>query len=88
MFERVTLAMSTNYGSAETIKRYYRVDRREIAFLRFIFEAYDGLAVLETLDPEAGSIVFHIAPGCEGDVEIILQDLQKDIMMESAPDPD
>ena len=88
MFERVTLAMSTNYGSAETIKRYYRVDRREIAFLRFIFEAYDGLAVLETLDPEAGLIVFHIAPGCEGDVEIILQDLQKDIMMESAPDPD
>ena len=84
----MTLAMLTNHVSAETIKRYYRVDRREIAFLRFIFEAYDGLAVLETLDPEAGLIVFHIAPGCEGDVEIILQDLQKDIMMESAPDPD
>ena len=49
--------MLTNHVSAETIKRYYRVDRREIAFLRFIFEAYDGLAVLETLDPEAGSIV-------------------------------
>ena len=88
MPERVTLAMSTNHVSAETIKQYYRVDRREIAFLRFIFEAYDGLAILETLDPEAGSIVFHIAPGCEGDVEIILQDLQKDIMMELAPDPD
>ncbi len=84
----MTLVMSTNHVSGETIKQYYRVDRREIAFLRFIFEAYDGLAVLETLDPEAGSIVFHIAPGCEGDVEIILQDLQKDIMMESAPDPD
>ena len=84
MFERVTLAMSTNYGSVETTKRYYRVDRREIAFLRFIFEAYDGLAVLETLDPAAGSIVFHIAPGCERDVETILLDLQKDIMMEPA----
>jgi hypothetical protein len=88
VFERVTLAMSTYYGSVETTKRYYRVDRREIAFLRFIFEAYDGLAVLETLDPEAGSIVFHIAPGCERDVETVLLDLQKDIMMEPAPDPD
>jgi len=84
VFERVTLAMSTNYGSVETTKRYYRVDRRDIAFLRFIFEAYDGLAVLETLDPEAGSIVFHIAPGCERDVETILLNLQKDIMMEPA----
>ncbi len=72
----------------KTIKRYYRVDRREIAFLRFIFEAYDGLAIIETLNPESGDIVLYIAPGCEGDVEIILQDLQKDIMMESAPDPD
>jgi hypothetical protein len=86
--ERVTLAMPTHHVSAETIKQYYRVDRREIAFLRFIFEAYDGLAVLETLDPEAGLIVFHIAPGCERDIETILQDLQKDIMMEPAPDPD
>ena len=40
--------------------------------------------IVSTLDPEAGSIVFHIAPGCERDVETILQDLQKDIMMEPA----
>ena len=76
------MAMSTNHLSEETIKRHYRVDRREIAFLRFIFEAYDGLAIIETLEPEAGIIVFHISPGCEDDVELILQDLKKDIMME------
>ena len=75
------MAMSTNHLSEETIKRHYRVDRREIAFLRFIFEAYDGLAIIETLEPEAGIIVFHISPGCEDDVELILQDLKKDIMM-------
>ena len=76
--------MSTNHLSAETIKWTYRVDRREIAFLRFIFEAYDGLAVIKTLDPKAGIIVFHIAPGCERDVGMILSDLKKDIMMEPA----
>jgi hypothetical protein len=75
--------MSTNHLSAETVKRYYRVDRREIAFLRFIFEAYDGLAVIETLDPEAGVIVFHISPGSEHDVEMILLDLNKHIMMKA-----
>jgi hypothetical protein len=74
--------MSSTPASAKTIQRYYRVDRREIAFIKFIFEAYDGIAVLETLDPKAGMVVFHIAPGCEPDADAILQDLKRDIMIE------
>ncbi len=65
----------------ETIKKYYRVDRREICFLRFIFEAYDGIAMLTTVDPDAGFVIFHISPGCEEDVEMILQDLKNKIMI-------
>ena len=65
-----------------TVKKYLRVDRREVAFLKFIFEAYDGLAVVSTVDPESGIVMFHIAPGCEADVEMILQDLKKKIMIE------
>jgi len=68
----------------ETIKRYYRVDRREIAFLRFIFEAYEGLAIIETLNPESGDIVLYIAPGCESDVDVVLRDLKSDILLEAA----
>ena len=76
--------MSTNHVPWETIKRYYRVDRCEIAFLRFIFEAYEGLAIIETLNPESGVIVFYIAPGCESDVDMILSDLKGDVMIEAA----
>lgn len=78
------MAMSTNHVPRETTKRYYRVDRRDIAFLRFVFEAYEGLAMIETLNPESGVIVFYIAPGCESDVDMILRDLKDDIMMEKA----
>jgi len=78
------MAMSTNHNYAETIKQHYRVDRREIAFIRFILEAYDGLAIVKTLDPQAGLIEFQIAPGCEQDVEMILKDLKTNIMMEKA----
>ena len=78
------MAMSTQRVSVETSKRYFRVDRREIAFIKFIFEAYDGIAVLETLDPKAGIVVFHIAPGCERDVDAILQDLKREIVIEAA----
>ena len=76
--------MSTDHVPGETVKRYYRVDRRKIAFLRFIFEAYDGLAIIETLNPESGVIVLYIAPGCETDVDMVLADLSADIMMEAA----
>jgi len=79
--------MSTTTSSAETIKKQYRVDRREIAFIRFIIEAYDGLAMVTTLDADTGLIEFQIAPGCEQDVETILQDLMRDIMMEKAQLP-
>ena len=82
---RLILTMSSTSASAKTIKRYYRVDRREIAFIKFIFEAYDGLAVWSTIDPEAGIVMFQIAPGCEADVEMILQDLKKNIMIEQVP---
>ncbi len=37
----------------ETIKKYYRIERKEICFLKFIFEAYDGIAMLTTVDPDS-----------------------------------
>lgn len=66
----------------ESIKRYYRVDRTEIAFLRFIFEAYDGIAMVRTMDAQKGVIMLYIAPGCEDDVNYVLQDLEKHLMIE------
>ena len=65
----------------KTIERYYRVDRREIAFIKFIFEAYDGIAGIRSTDPVKGIIKLHIAPGCQEQVELILQDLKKKILI-------
>ena len=72
----------------KSIKKYYRVDRRKIAFLRFIFEGYDGLAVLTTLDPRQGQVFLSIAPGCEKEVEIVLEDLKKDMLIQEATAPE
>jgi hypothetical protein len=66
----------------QTIIRHYRVDRREIAFIKFIFEAYDGIALLRTMDPAKGIIRLHIAPGCEDPVDRIVQDLKKKILIQ------
>ena len=72
------------YINLKTISKYFRVDRREICYLRYIFEAYDGIATLTTIDPISGSVVLNISPGCENDVEMLLQELKKEIMIETA----
>jgi len=38
--------------------------------------------MFSTIDPELGIVEFHISPGCESDVEMILNDLQNSIMIE------
>jgi hypothetical protein len=72
----------------KTIEQYYRVDRRQIAFIKFIFEAYDGIAGMRTINPTKGIIKLHVAPGCEEQVDRILQDLKKKILIQRiATDP-
>lgn len=66
----------------KTTQQLYRVDRRQISMIRFVFEAYEGLAVVTTLDPRAGVIALSIAPGCETMASTIMQDLAGDFAVE------
>ncbi len=66
----------------KTSKRVYRVDRRRISMIKFIFEAYEGLAMVTTLDSEAGVIALFIAPGCEKMAESVISDLSRNFLIE------
>ena len=66
----------------ESNRQYFRVDRRKIYFLKFIFEAYDGIASITTIDPGLGVVSVSIPPGCERDVAMVINALQKDILIE------
>jgi hypothetical protein len=59
------------------------VHRPEIAFIKFILEAYDGLAMLTTIDPIKGIIALRIAPRCQEQVAEILRNLKKEIVIQS-----
>ena len=64
------------------------MDRRQIAFIKFIFEAYDGIVGMRTVNPAKGIIELRVAPGCEEQVERILQDLKKETLIRRlATDP-
>lgn len=39
-----------------------RVPRRDIAYVKFVIESYEGVAVTRTVDPAAGVVVALVAP--------------------------
>ncbi len=61
-----------------TSRRLYRINRRDISFLRFILEGYDGLALLTTQDAARGIVSVAMAPGCEDLVEQVIATLATD----------
>ncbi len=61
------------------LKRYFRVDRRHIAYFRFILEAYEGMATLSTLDAREGIVVLSIPECFAGDADGLLAALAGEI---------
>lgn len=46
----------------KSIKRYFKVRRKDIGYLTFILESYSGLAVVRTIDSREAIIEILIAP--------------------------
>ena len=53
--------------------RNYLIDPYQIHYLRFIIEAYPGMAVVSTVDSTLGLVSIAVAPGCESDIIQILE---------------
>lgn len=69
------------------IIRFFRVDRRDIAYFRFILEAYEGLATLSTLDARLGIVVLYIPECFAGDVDALLTALGNEIALAEIEPP-
>ena len=62
----------------QTIKRLFRVDRRDINYLRTTIESYDGMSVVSTLDPGKAYLEIGISPGCEQLISDLLDSLREE----------
>jgi hypothetical protein len=60
----------------------YRIDPYEIHYVKFILEAYEGLATLTTLDADNGLIQLAVPPGCRDALEALLEALGREVRME------
>jgi hypothetical protein len=61
--------------SRQTTHLYLRINRNRIHFLKFILEAYDGLAVLSVIEPKEGLILIRFAPECGREITELLSSL-------------
>jgi len=69
--------------SMTTLQREFLVDRTRIGFIKFIFEAYEGVAVITTLNAQTGHVRMAIAPGLAEDAFQIIADLKKDFLFDA-----
>jgi hypothetical protein len=71
-------------------KRYFRVPRREIGYLRFILESYDGLAFVSTLDSAEGLVEIVYPASRRQDADGLIDALVDELGMteQTAPDSD
>jgi hypothetical protein len=69
------------------IKKYFRLPRAKIAFLRFILESYDGLAFARTLDNLQALVEVAYPPSRRADAEALLAELSEKIPLEEMSPP-
>lgn len=63
------------------IKRCFTVPKQEIGYLRFTFEAYDGLIFMRTLNAKEGLIEVGYPHGSRVDAEALLVAIDAEVGM-------
>jgi hypothetical protein len=61
------------------ITKKLRLERKDIAYIKFILEGYEGIALVTTIDDFESIIQLTIVPDFESDVEMLLTALKKEV---------
>lgn len=67
------------------ITRHFRVDRRDLAYLKFIVESYEGLATLSTAERESAIVVITYSRHFAEDMNTLLESLGTEIAIKEVP---
>ncbi len=70
-----------------SLKRYFTVNRRDIAYLRFIIESYEGLSTLSTVDAAKGTVSLSVPSCFADDVDGLVRALENEIEIKETLPP-
>lgn len=74
-------------GRAEVVEVYLRVAPTDIAYVKFIFESYEGIAVVRTVDRTRAVIVLLIAADFAAEARRILDAIRSEVPWEELLPP-
>jgi len=66
-------------GNPDVVEIRLQIPPEEIAFVKFIFESYEGIAVLRTLDRHRAVIVVIVAADFLAEARAILESLRAEV---------
>ena len=62
----------------DTISLFIQIPRHEIAYLNFVFESYEGVAAVRTVDPYKGIVELMVSPYYQEETREILKSLAEE----------
>ena len=70
-----------------TVQKYFQVSPEDMAYVKFIVESYEGLAVLRTLNANQGIMEWMIPPDLLTEAEKLIESLRGEVTILSLPPP-
>jgi hypothetical protein len=68
--------------STNDVIRYFRVDRRDLVYLKFILEAYEGMSTLTTVQREGVIVRLTVPTGFATDMQELLAAVSAEIPLQ------
>jgi hypothetical protein len=66
-------------GRPDIVELYLHLPPGDIAFVKFIFESYEGIAVTRTIDQRTAVIVLLVAADLEDEARAILRSIRDQV---------
>lgn len=77
----------SNVAVSELVEVYVRLRPPDIAYLKFVFESYETVGFLRTIDPRAAMLVVYLVPDFAAVGQAILDAVSREIELERVPRP-
>ncbi len=66
---------------------FLQIPPEQIAYIKFIFESYEGVGIIRTVDRKKAAIVLLAAPDFAETAENILESLRREVPLVEIPRP-
>jgi hypothetical protein len=72
----------------DLVEIYLRVQRADIALIKFLLESYEGIGVVRTIDKKKATIVVLAMPDFINDIRAVLESLRAHMDWYEIPPPE